>query len=118
MHRTVLAVLVVTGSLLVASSAFSRSSATTLNGTVGPGFTISLKKAGKKVTSLKAGTYKFKISDKSNIHDFSLKGPVKKRLTGISFMGTKTVTVKLKKGKYTYYCQPHASIMHGSFTVK
>ena len=29
-----------------------------------------------------------------------------------------TFTVKLKKGKYTYYCVPHASLMHGSFTVK
>jgi plastocyanin len=25
--------------------------------------------------------------------------------------------VRLKKGKYTYVCDPHASTMHGSFTV-
>jgi plastocyanin len=116
--KTALAVLVVSASLLVASAAFGSSSATTLKGTVGPGFTISLKKAGKTVKSLKAGKYTFKIADKSDIHNFALKGAMKKTFTSISFTGNKTVTIKLKKGKYTYYCQPHASTMHGSFTVK
>jgi plastocyanin len=118
MHKTVLAVLAVSASLAIASAAFGSASATTLNGTVGPGFTISLKKGSAKVTSLKAGSYTFKVADKSNIHNFALKGPVKKALTSVSFVGTKSVTVKLKKGKYTYYCVPHASLMHGSFTVK
>ena len=68
--------------------------------------------------SLKAGKYTFKIADKSDIHNFALKGAMKKTFTSISFTGNKTVTIKLKKGKYTYYCQPHASTMHGSFTVK
>jgi len=117
MKRAV-AALAVTASLAIASAAFGSSSATTLNGTVGPGFTISLKMGGKTVKSLKAGAYKFKIADKSNAHNFALKGAMKKTLTGISFTGTKTVTIKLKKGKYTYYCQPHASSMKGSFTVK
>ena len=118
MIKAVLAVLAVSASLVIASAAFGSSSAKTLNGTVGPGFTISLKMGGKTVKSLKAGTYTFKIADKSNIHDFSLKGPVNKTLTAIGFTGTKSVKVTLKKGKYTYYCQPHATLMHGSFTVK
>ena len=118
MTKTVLAVLAVTASLAIASTAFGSSSAKTLNGTVGPGFTISLKMGGKPVKSLKAGTYKFVITDKSNIHDFALKGAMNKSLTTVGFVGNKTVTVKLKKGKYTFYCMPHASIMHGSFTVK
>ena len=70
------------------------------------------------MTSLKAGKYTFKIADKSNIHDFALKGPMNKTLSGVSFTGNKSVTMTLKKGKYTYYCQPHASSMNGSFTVK
>ena len=46
----------------------------TLNGTVGPGFTISLKDSkGKKVKTLKAGSYKFVITDKADIHTFHLK---------------------------------------------
>jgi plastocyanin len=49
--------------LAVAGSALSsRSSTPTLTGTVGPGYTIHLTKGGKKVTSLKAGTYKFHCS--------------------------------------------------------
>lgn len=118
MHKTLLAAIAVSASLALASAALGSSSATTLNGTVGPGFTISLKMGGKTVKSLKAGTYTFKIADKSNIHDFALKGPVNKTLTSVSFTGTKSVKVTLKKGKYTYYCQPHASSMNGSFTVK
>lgn len=88
-----------------------------MTGTVGPGFTITLKKGGVKVKTLKAGTYSIRVSDKSNIHDFKLKGSTKKALTGVAFKGTKTVTVKLNKGTVTYYCSPHASSMKGTFRV-
>ena len=56
---------------------------TKLTGTVGPGFTITLKKAGKKVTTLTAGTYSITVVDKSNIHNFHLRGPggVNKEIT-------------------------------------
>jgi plastocyanin len=91
-----------------------------LTGTVGPGFTISLKSNGKAVKTLKAGTYKFVIADKASIHDFSLQrgsgGP--QVLTTVPFVGTKTALVTLKAGKYKYYCQPHESSMFGFFTVK
>ena len=46
-----------------------------LTGTVGPGFTISLKRFSKPLVSLKAGTYSITVSDKSNIHNFHLRGP-------------------------------------------
>ena len=119
MRRTALAALVAVAALALVPLATSSSTATPmLKGTVGPGFTISLKKGTKKVKTLKAGKYKFKISDKSSSHNFALKGPVKKTLTSVGFMGTKTVTITLKKGKYTYYCVPHASLMKGTFTVK
>jgi plastocyanin len=90
----------------------------TLTGTVGPGFTITLKKAGVKVTTLKHGTYKFVISDKSSIHNFHLSGPGVNVKTSVSATGTKTFTVTLKKGTYKFMCDPHASVMKGSFTVK
>jgi len=93
-----------------------------LAGTVGPGFTISLTMNGKKVKSLKAGTYTFVISDKASIHNFVLEqesgGKFEKDLTDVSFTGTKTVKVTLKKGKWKYYCAPHESSMFGFFTVK
>ena len=90
----------------------------TVNGSVGPGFTISLKLSGKKVKRLKATTYKFTVTDKSSIHNFRLKGPGYNRaITSVGFKGTKTVTVRLKKGTYRFQCDPHASIMKGGFKV-
>jgi plastocyanin len=92
-----------------------------LVGTVGPGFTITLTKSGKKVTKLKAGKYTFVIADKASIHDFVLEqqsgGKWEKQLTSVSFVGTRTVTVALKKGKWKYYCAPHESSMSGTFIV-
>jgi len=90
-----------------------------LVGVVGPGFTITLTSGGKKVTKLKAGTYRFVISDKASIHDFVLEGPggFEKQLTGVAFQGTKSYTFKLKKGKWKYYCAPHESAMFGNFVV-
>ncbi len=91
---------------------------TKLKGTVGPGFTITLKKGTVKVKTLKAGKYSITVSDKSKIHNFHLKGPgVNKVITGTPFQGTKTVTVTLKKGIYRYVCDPHATVMKGSFRV-
>jgi plastocyanin len=116
MLRTRLAVL----TLLAVSLVFVGSSAaatTTLNGTDGPGFTITLKKGSKKVTSLKAGKYKIVIQDKSNIHNFHLTGPGVNKKTGVGPQGKFTWTVTLKKGTYRYICDPHATIMKGSFKV-
>ena len=104
--------------LALAAPLGAATSVTKLTGTVGPGFTITLKKGTTKVKTLKPGTYKITVNDKSNIHDFHLTGPgVNKMITTISFKGTKTVTVKLKKGKYTYRCDPHPTMV-GHFTVK
>jgi hypothetical protein len=89
----------------------------TLVGTDGPGFTITLKQGGKKVAKLKAGSYTITIQDKSDIHNFHLIGPGVNKKTSVPFKGTKTWKVTLKKGTYRYICDPHASIMKGSFSV-
>jgi plastocyanin len=89
----------------------------TLNGTVGPGFTITLTQSGKKVTTLKAGSYTIKIADKSNIHNFHLTGPGVNKTTSVGSTGNSTWKVTLKKGTYKFVCDPHASIMKGSFKV-
>jgi len=88
-----------------------------LAGTVGPGFTITLKQAGKTVTKLKAGTYTITVADKSNIHDFHLTGPGVNKKTSVGGLGTTTWKLTLKKGTYKYVCDPHATIMHGTFKV-
>ena len=102
---------------LIVPGAFASATATTLNGTDGPGFTITLKKGTTKVTKLTHGTYVIKIADKSSIHNFHLKGPGINKSTAVGFVGAKTWTVTLKAGKYTYVCDPHSSFMKGSFTV-
>jgi plastocyanin len=88
-----------------------------LNGTVGPGLTITLTQGGKKVATLKAGTYTIKVADKSSIHNFHLTGPGLNKKTSVGATGNSTWTVKLKKGTYKYQCDPHASIMKGTFKV-
>jgi len=109
------ALIALVAALAVASVA---SAATpTLVGTVGPGFTITLTKGGKKVSKLTAGTYVFKISDKSSIHNFHLTGPGVNVKTSVSSTGKKTFTITLKKGTYKFICDPHASSMKGSFKV-
>jgi plastocyanin len=116
MLRTRLALVTLLAAALVVVA--SASAATpTLNATDGPGFTISLKKAGKKVSSLKAGKYKVVIKDLSNIHNFHLTGPGVNKKTGVGAQGTFTWTVTLKKGTYKFVCDPHAAIMKGSFKV-
>jgi plastocyanin len=79
-----------------------------------------LKKSGKLVKTLKAGSYKFVINDKSNIHGYSLDGPhgFAKDFAKIPFVGKKTAVVKLRAGKYKYYCPNHESMMFAHFTVK
>ena len=109
--------------LVLGVGASARPAATpTLKGTVGPGFTISLKTNGRRVTTLRPGAYKFVIADKASIHNFTLEresgGKFEKQLTNVSFVGTKSATVTLKKGKWKYYCTPHESMMFGFFTVK
>jgi plastocyanin len=110
--------LVAAAAVAVGSGA-AATSATTVNGTVGPGFTIGLTSGGKKVAALKAGTaYRFVISDRSSMHDFHLTGPGLDRvLTSVAFTGTRSFVLRLKKGSYRYVCDPHSSFMHGSFHV-
>ena len=103
---------------LIAVPAYAKSSAVKLTGEVGPGFSIDVEKAGKDLKTVKAGTYKLKVEDKSSIHNFHLMGPGLNKKTSVSFQGETTWTVKLKPGKYTYQCDPHASAgMKGSFKV-
>lgn len=109
----------------VAAAAFlvsAQASTPKLTGQVGPGYTITLKKGGVKVKTLKAGKYTFVISDKAGIHNFTVErekgGPkIEKTLTGTSFTGKKTVTMTLKTGTWKYYCSIHESQMFGFFKV-
>src|SRR5215217_612474 len=91
----------------------------TLEGEVGPGFTIEVSQDGEDAESVKAGTYTLEVEDTSSAHNFHLIGPgVDNTVTDVSFEGEKTVTVTLKPGTYTYQCDPHASSgMKGTFVL-
>jgi plastocyanin len=109
-------VLTLVAALVVATSAHAK---TKLIGTVGPGFTITLKTtAGKKVTALKAGAYAIEVTDRSTIHNFHLRGPGVNKMTSVGSAGKTTFRVTLKKGTYRYICDPHSTTLKGSFTVR
>ena len=119
-----LVAVVAAAALAVAGVAMgSHSSTPTLKGVVGPGYSVSLTKGGKKVKSLRAGTYKIVVSDKSSFHNTVLerekpsKPKVEKDITGTGFTGSKTVKMKLTPGSWRFYCSVHESQMHQDFKV-
>jgi plastocyanin len=116
MIRTFVALATIVTALGAAASA---SAATKLTGTVGPdsSFAISLKQGTTKVSKLKAGKYTIVVKDTAAIHNFHLTGPGINKMTPVSGKGTFTWTVTLKKGTYKYVCDPHKTVMKGSFTV-
>jgi plastocyanin len=109
--------------LALAATALAGSQAThqKLLGVVGKNdaFKISLTSKGKSVKTLKAGTYTITIQDDSTIHNYELDGPKGKSwdFTSVGFKGTKTITLKLAKGTYKAFCEPHESFMFTRFTV-
>ena len=111
-------------SLLAALALATWSTATAapskLVGKVGPGDTIALKTAsGKRVSIVNRGTYSLTVRDSSDEHNFYLSGPgLRKQITGVGFVGQKTVTVRLRPGKYTFVCTPHSDDMRGGFSVR
>jgi len=96
--------------------------ATKLQGAGGPGYTISPTNAGKKVKTLKPGMYTITVTDRSPMHNFTLeketKPNIEKHVTATGFTGTKTITVKLVKGHWKYYCSVHEPQMYGWFWVR
>ena len=84
-----------------------------LAGSVGPGFEISLDK-----TDVTAGTYTLTVDDQSTSHNFHLTGPGVDVSTEVGEEGTKTFTVDLQAGTYTFVCDPHSASMHGTLTVR
>lgn len=85
---------------------------TTLAGSVGPGFEISVDQ-----TSVAPGTYTLTVDDQASIHNFRLTGPGVDVATDVGATGTETFTVDLQAGIYTFVCDPHSSTMNGTITV-
>ena len=88
---------------------------TTLNGSVGPGFDISIDGA----EGITAGDYTLVVNDQSAEHNFHLTGPGGVDVaTDVSAEGEESFDVTLEAGEYTFVCDPHASQMRGTFTVE
>jgi plastocyanin len=79
-------------------------------------FVISLRDAnGNAVTQLAPGTYDISVSDRSEEHNFHLKGPGVDQATPIGEKQETTWTVTIGDGRYTYVCDAHSSQMRGYF---
>jgi hypothetical protein len=98
-------------------SAAAGAPAATLQGVVGPGFTISLRNAdGTSVTHLDPGSYTITVDDRSVAHNFHLSGPGVDQFTEVATTGMVTWTVTFVDGTYKYVCDAHPTLK-GSFTV-
>jgi plastocyanin len=107
-----LVVLVVTGIAVAATSP------TVLFGSVGPGFSITLRDAqGNAVTRVEPGEFQIEVDDKSEEHNFHLSGPGVDVSTDIAAVGKQTFNVTLANGRYTFVCDPHSLQMRGAFNV-
>ena len=102
---------------VLAAVSLARPSATALDATVGPGFSIKLTKDGAAVKNLPAGDYTITVHDLSEEHDFHLAGGGISKATGIETTGDETWNVTLKDDSYVFFCDAHAATMMGKFTV-
>jgi hypothetical protein len=89
-----------------------------LNGSVGPGYVISVTDAnGNPVSHLDPGSFSLTVDDKSADHNFHLQGPGVDVSTTLDEIGQKTFQLNLVDGKYTFICDAHPNLMSDSFTV-
>src|SRR5215211_6749133 len=88
-----------------------------LEATVGPSFTISIRRRGRRVRTLRPGVYRIRVRDRSSLHNFHLAGPRLNRRTGVDFVGQVEWRVRLWRGRYRYLCDPHANAMRGLLRV-
>jgi len=116
------AVLAVTAAVLGVPTVAGAMTHPKLIGTVGKNnaYKIDLTSKGKVAKTLNPVTYTLVIHDGSSIHNYELDGPHGKSwtFTSVSFVGTKTITLKLVPGKYKAYCSQHESSMFQHFTVR
>ncbi len=97
-----------------ATEATAGGDGSTLQGSVGPGFDISLD----GTDGITAGSYTIVVSDQAADHNFHLTGPGDVDVaTDVGGEGEETFEVELQAGEYTFVCDPHQSQMRGTFSV-
>src|SRR5947207_11813364 len=78
-------------------------------------YVISLRDPSGNAVQLAPGTYDIAVSDRSEIHNFHLKGPGVDMSSPIEEKQEATWTVTIGEGRYTYICDAHAFQMRGYF---
>ncbi len=76
-----------------------------LLGAVSAAGTLTLRRNGKAVSSLLAGRYTFKVTDRSKTNGFTIQEIRQNAttVTGTSFTGKRSLTLALKSGQWFYY---------------
>lgn len=91
---------------------------TQLLATVGPGFSIRLTHPnGTAVTQVDPGVYDIAVRDLSEEHNFHLSGPGVDRSTPVEAIVDAMWTVTFTDGRYVFVCDPHSTMMRGSFVA-
>jgi hypothetical protein len=81
-------------------------------------FSIKLTDAnGNNVSQLDPGTYDIEVHDFASLHNFHLFGTGVSETTDIDGTANTTWTVTFVNGVYTYQCDAHNTVMHGTFRV-
>ena len=119
MRRVHILGLALLAAAVVAGVAIAATAETKLSGSVGPGFSITLRDAqGNAVTRVEPGEFEIVVDDRSEEHNFHLLGPGGVDVsTAIPFVGKQTLRVNLVDGRYIFQCDPHAAQMKGAFDV-
>jgi hypothetical protein len=103
-----------------ASNTVTKSTAVlgTLIGRVNPVGKLVLTYGGIPVTKVKAGRYKITVADKAPTRSFVVRkgGGVATAVSGVAFVGTRSVTLNLSAGKWTFYTSAGAKST-SSFSV-
>jgi plastocyanin len=117
---TIRVALVILLTVLPLPSALAQADNPRLVGLVGTNdaFSISLRDgSGNVVRTLDPGTYDIAVSDRSEIHNFHLRGPGVDLSTEVGANEEVTWTATLTDGRYTFVCDEHPTTMRGAFTV-
>ena len=109
--------LAVVGLLAVALAANVGAAPVRLTATVGPGLHDQSQEGHEGRPHAEARHLSHHRQRPLGQHNFRLRGPSGRLLSSVGWTGTKTVRLRLRPGRYTYVCDPHADQMRGGFRV-
>ena len=117
-RQLAVALFVAMAALFAAGQTVAAPTAYILQGSVSPGH-IRLKGGlGQPYLHGRQGLYRISVTDSSHSDDFRLVGPgVNVVITGVPFVGARSVQVMLRPGTYRYRSDPHRARMNAKFVV-